>query len=265
MWLSSLSLQQPFILSNNYDDNLNSQSLVQFTSISLCGLIRVHSGQLSYLPVLALALSHTGFGRMHLYVISIDTSIDNQLLLRTIDMINTIVRRVDYITLLDVGTSDENDYGFTLTDRALTYLYHQYEHSPSTCQYVILTNGDNFYSRELGKNVLPHMYAKKDIIAWNFVSRYYWPDSIKVSEVKNQTTPKIVDTGKAKCIPVSMRVGHADLGTVAYRVAFLKQHGLHIHYPNGTYDAWSDGFFVQIAASLTNASVILRQTLYVHQ
>ena len=249
-----------YISSYINSDDLNSE----YASISLCILIRVHRGHLSYLPVLALGLNHTGFSNIHLYIINIDKDLDDQLLLRTINMISRMVFRANYVTLLDVGKSKRNDFGFTLTDRALTYLYDRYEQSPSTCQYIIMTNGDNFYSQNLGKNVLPHMKAEKDIIAWDFVSRYFYPHLIAANE-RNQVSPTIVDMGTAKCLPAGLKIGAADLGTVAYRLAFLKQHKLHIYYPDGTYNGLSDGYFIEQAAKLTNASVILRQTLYIHQ
>ncbi|CAF4228903.1 unnamed protein product [Adineta steineri] len=175
-----------------------------------------------------------------------------------------MVSRDNYIILLDIGRSKGKDFGYTLTDRALTYLYNRYQQSPSECQYIIITNGDNFYSRDLGKDVLPHMEAKKDIIAWGFVSRYFRPDYISVL-TNFWTSPRVVDMGTAKCMSVALITGSIDLGTVAYRLAFLQQHNLHFHYPNGNYSNLSDGYFVEQAAKLTKASVILRQTLFVRQ
>jgi hypothetical protein len=172
-----------------------------------------------------------------------DTGLDKQSILHQIDMINTIAERVDYITFLDVGVPEAGDIGYSLVDRALKYLYKQYEHSPSACEYVLTTNGDNFYSSELSNNVVPYMNAKKDIIAWDFVTRY----------------------GGPKCVPVKLETKRADLGTVAYRIAFLKQHKLYFSYLNRPYDVTSDGYFVEIAASLANTTVLLRQTLFIHQ
>ena len=262
---NNLSMHPSVTFIDNRYDNSKTRILAAYTSTALCVLIRVHSGHISYLPVLALALNHTGFDNIHLYVINIDKNRNNKSLVHIIQIIDTIILRTNYITLLDVGMPKENDFGFTMTDRALTFLYKQYEHSPSLCQYVIMTNGDNLYSKDLGMNVLPYMNAKKDIIAWNFVSRYYRPGDTKVGRGKEKISPEIVDNGTHKCIEAALRKDYADLGTAAYRVAFLKQHRLHIHYPNGTYDGWSDGAFAERAASLTDTSIILRQTLFVHQ
>ncbi len=238
-----LSLEQHSISSNNHSHNLNSQKLVNSNSNTLCCLIRLHSVHLSYLPVLALSLSYAGFDKIHAYVVSIDPSIDKQLLHRKMDMINTIAQRVNYITYLELGPAEPNDFGYSPLDHALTYLYNQHEHSPSACEYVLSTNGDNFYSSELRKVVLPHMEAKKDIIAWDFITRY----------------------GGPKCVPVALRLASADLGSAAYRVAFLKQHKLHFNYLNKPYDHLGDAYFIESAAKLSNGTVLLRQTLFIHQ
>lgn len=255
------------ILTNIKSNKLQSQNenLAPNASISLCVLVRVYYRQISYLPVFALALSQSGFPNIRLYIINTGKNTDSQLLLDTINLINSIVRRADYAVLLDVGTPVDNDFGYTLTDRALVYLYEQYEKSPSICKYIVLTNGDNLYSQYLGKHALPHMHAKKDIIAWDFVSRFYRDDPNRKSRVKTVISPEIVDNGTDKCVPVELRVGEVDLGAVAYRLEFLKKHKIQIHYDKGNYDGLSDGYLVEKVARLTNASVILRQTLFIHQ
>jgi hypothetical protein len=180
------------------------------------------------------------------------------------DQINTMVQRVDYITLLDVGKPRENDFGFSLMDRALTYLYNQHEHSPSACQYVIMMNGDNFYSVELRNYVLPYMNAKVDVIAWYYISRYYRPDLIQGDANKGQGSPQIFDTGTDKCLAVALQIKEAPLGSAAFRLEFIKQHKLYFDYHNRPYDGLSDGYFVQMAANLTNSSVIVLKMLFIH-
>jgi hypothetical protein len=250
-------------INNSHSENLTSPSLLNLTSNILCCLIRVQKMDLPYLPVLALALNQSGFNTMHLYVINIDKSIDKQLLLRKIDMIHAFVERVDYITLPDLGEPEPNDAGYSLLDRALTYLYNQYEHSPTACEYVIMMDSGSFYSSELGNRAIPHMAEKKDIIAWNFISRHYRPDLIQADANKNQRSPKIVDTGLEKCLPVELQIKDAPLGSAAFRLAFLQQHKLHYNYLNRSYDDFSHGYFVERAGSLANDSVILRVILFV--
>jgi hypothetical protein len=202
-------------------------------------------------------------------VVNIGTQSNKKLINQTVNIINRLVGRTHYATLMNLGIpSMKNDFGFELTDRLLTQLYDQYLQSTSTCEYVILTNGDNFYSRRLGEKILPHIKAKKDIIAWGFVSHYYWRDLRESTnnENKKQPIPQILDDGTYKCITAVLRVGGADLGAVAYRLGFLWKHKLHFRRrPGEAYEIISDGKFLEAAARLTNSTVLLRQTLYMHQ
>jgi hypothetical protein len=128
----------------------------------------------------------------------------------------------------------------------------------------MVTNADSFYAQIFGRRILPHMKAGKDIIARGFVSHHYKPH-YKVFDDKKQTVPQIADDGTGKCTLVELRAGYADLGSVAYRVAFLREHNLHFRRSDGSYSFGSDGYFVEQAAGRTKASVILKQTLFVHQ
>lgn len=259
------SLREAFILNRAQANKTIFPNSMVSRFIKLCVLIRVHRAHLSYLPVIAFALSHSGFDKIQLYVINIDKNMNSLLLSRVIDSINAIESHTNFIVILHLGRAQGGDFGFAMTDRALSYLYDQHNRSSSSCQYIILTNGDNLYSRHLGPNIIPHMASQTDIIAWDFVSRYYRPDLIKSDTTMNQTSPRIFDKGTSKCMAVALDIGAVDLGAVAYRLEFLKRHRLHMHYDNGTYDAVSDGFFARKAASLANSSTILRQTLFFHQ
>ena len=180
--------------------------------------------------------------------------------------INQLVLRTDYVTLLDLGTpSSEKDFGYGMTDRALSYLYQQHANSPSTCQYVTFTNADNFYSRNFAKKLLPHMKAGNDLIAWGFVSHHPKPQYQETIDPAKKTVPKIVDDGTEKCTPAILMRGYIDLGAVAYRLSFLWKHNLYFLRPHWTDIYRSDGYFIQDAAERTNTSVLLRQTLFVHQ
>ena len=121
------------------------------------------------------------------------------------------------------------------------------------------------YSRHLSAAILPHMHNQMDIIAWDFVSYYYHPHLIQREEMKTVSSTKIFDDGTSKCRSVKLKTAEVDLGAVAYKLKFLKRYGLHFHYLNKTYSSQSDGFFAERAASLTKNSIILRQTLFIHQ
>jgi hypothetical protein len=234
-------------------------------SPTLCIVTRIYWAQIPYFPISALALYHTGFDNIRIYVINTDKKTDIQQLKQTINFINDLVLRQEFVTFLDLGQPpDGKDFGYGMTDRALTYLYKQDENSPSICQYVTFTNGDNFYSRNFAKKLLPHMKMGKDIIAWGFVSHHYKPQYQEAIDATKRRLPEIVDDGTEKCTPVELRYGFADLGAVAYRLSFLRKHDLHFS-SFGSYSYSSDGYFVEQARQRMNTSIILRQTLLVHQ
>lgn len=251
--------------SYNYDESVRNSILLYSRDITLCVLVRVYGPQVSYLPVFALGLLHAGFYNVRIYIINTDRSTDNKMLKETIESINKLAVRTDFITLLSLGKSSDNDYGYTLTDQALSYLYDQYEQFPSICQYLIVTNGDNLYSRYLGSKVLPHMIAKKDIIAWDFVSRYERLHLIQSKKEAKSGNSQIFDDGTAKCISVVLEIGGIDLGAAAYRLEFLTKHRLQFRDSRGDYTAQSDGYFMSKASRFANSSIIIRQTLFIHQ
>jgi hypothetical protein len=77
----------------------------------------------------------------------------------------------------------------------------------------------------------------------------------KTIDKKNPTVPEVADDATEKCIIVTLRVGGADLGSVAYRLAFLKEHKIRFLQSDGNYGFCSDGHFAEKASKLTNASV----------
>ena len=59
-----------------------------------------------------------------------------------------------------------NDYGYIVTDFAMNDLLNQ------GCQKLLVTNGDNVYSREFFKNILDAMNKGAQMVITRFVSRY---------------------------------------------------------------------------------------------
>ena len=87
---------------------------------------------------------------------------------------------------------DAKDFGYTMTDRALAYFYKQNLTSSSACRYITITNGDNFYSRNLAKNLLSYMQNDEDIIAWDFVSHHFWPPYFNPMKKVNRSRLEVV-------------------------------------------------------------------------
>ncbi len=253
-------------ISNGKSLNLALDTAPDRTLPILCVVARIYYAQISYFPVFALALYHTNLHNIRIFLINTDNRTDVSQLKQTIQFINQLVLRTDFVILLDLGKpTSETDFGYGMTDRALTYLYQQHANSSSICQYVTFTNADNFYSRNFVKKILPHMKAEKDIIAWGFVSHHPKPQYQEWIDPKKKTVPEIVDDGTEKCTPAILRKGYIDLGAVAYRLSFLQKHNLYFLRPHWTDIYRSDGYFVDDAATRTNTSILLRQTLFVHQ
>jgi hypothetical protein len=233
---------------------------------TLCVVARIYYAQIPYFPVFALALYHTNLHNIRIYLVNTDIQTDLQELNQTIQFINQLVLRNDFVILLDLGKpSSKTDFGYEMTDRALTYLYQQHENSSSTCQFVTFTNADNFYSRNFAQKILPHMKAGKDIIAWGFVSHHFKPQYHERIDPTNKAVPKIIDDGTEKCTPVELKAGFAELGAVAYRLSFLQEQNLYFWRTGSGYSFSSDGYFVEKAAKRTSSSILLRQILLVHQ
>ncbi len=264
-----------FVQSNNHTArNVNTIDLPFWTMSSpdrtvptLCVVTRIYYAQIPYFPVFALALYHTNFHNIRIYLVNTDNRTDDlPQLNRTIQFINQLVLRTDFVILLDLGKlPSQTDFGYGMTDRALTYLYQQHTNSSSMCQYVTFTNADNLYSRNFVKKILPHMKAGKDIIGWDFVSHYHWPRYQQHIDPKIKTVPEIIDDGTEKCLSVALKMTYVDLGAIAYRLSFLQEQNLYFWRKGSGYSFGSDGYFVEEAAKRTNASILLRQTLFVHQ
>lgn len=236
------------------------------SSPSLCVVTRIYGGQIEYFPVFAFALYQSGFDNIRLYLVNTDNRTDMQLLHTKINYINQLVFRKDYIVLLDLGLLlVAGDFGYGMTDRALAHLYEQHTRYSTLCEYIMITNGDNLYARSLGAKILPHMKTKNDIIAWSFVSHHYWGSLQEVVDNTKSMVPKVVDDGTSKCITVKLQTAAIDLGAAVYRFEFLNKYKLLFRESGHSYKFTTDGNFVEKAARLTNASVILKQVLLHHQ
>ena len=135
-----------------------------------CVMARIYRVQISYFPILALGVYHSESHNIRIDVINTDNQTTMNHLTQTIRLINGLIRRPDFVMLLGLGEPTlRNDFGYAMSDRALTYLYQQEGKSSSLCQYVLFTNADSCYPRNLVKAILPHMIAGKDLIAWNSV------------------------------------------------------------------------------------------------
>lgn len=246
--------------------HISTEHLRNSSSPSLCVLTRIYDRQIDYFPVFALSLRFNALNNLRLYVINTDSRTNLFHLRRTINFINILVQDMNYVTFLDLGPIPEvNQFGYGVTDQALRYIYEQQTSDTSKCDYIMFTNADNLYTKNFGVQVLPHMENKFDIIAWSFVSHHYKGNFQENFDEETNFAPKIVDDGTEKCTATTLVFGIIDLGASMYRRTFLSKHQLYFRIDNSPYDGGSDGYFVERAAKKTNMSIIVRQTIFIHQ
>lgn len=153
-----------------------------------------------------------------------------------------------------------NDYGYILTDMALEYLM-----SNSTCDYITVTNGDNWYHPKLISTLLPYMRDGLDVIAFHAISHYDWgKDAAHV----------VVRPGKDTELLTQFKVAEIDLGCALFRMRTLKATGLLFALdklrkdPSGRFvDDWSmaDGKFFEEFTAYDFQELILNRILFFHQ
>lgn len=233
---------------------------------NFCVLVRVYGKQLSYFPLFALSLRLSGFNNIKIFAVNTDDHTDIVRLRKTVKFINDFVSETDFVKLLDLGPIPfMNQYGYGVTDQGLQYLYEQYERNSTICQYLLVTNGDNLYTKNFGKHVLRHMFNKVDIISWAFVSHHFKPGlRWKINQAAN-FAPVRIDDGTEKCSVPVFQKGVIDLGATAYRFEMLYRHKLFYRVGNRPFVMASDGEFIERVVRLTNNTVALGQTLFIHQ
>lgn len=232
---------------------------------TLCVIVRVYDRQLQDLPVLALSLYRSGIQPIRLFIVNTDIRTNLETLNQTIFHIQQFTGNHEFITWLSFSRIPYlNQYGYGVTDQALEYLYQQYDRNSSTCHYLLVTNGDNIYSHNLGKHIIPHMKMNVDMISWAFTS-HHKREYRKIKTHKNkQRNPRTLDDGTEKCNPAILRLGEIDLGATVYRFSLLHKHKFYYKGTHG-YRIDSDGRFLEKVLPFANDSVVLGQTLFMHQ
>ncbi|CAF3189183.1 unnamed protein product [Rotaria socialis] len=255
-----------------YETSVLSEFHISFTQSvtikapSLCVVVRVEKSKIRHLPVLALSLYQTGLQNLRLYLLISERGSGGELLTATIKLINQLVNQSNYVLLLDLVESSFSDMNSSeLTDRVLEYLYNQSKYYPEACTYIVFTNSDSYYSRSFGRRLLPHMKASTDIIAWSFVAPFPRPSFNLKASSSHENTPRMLDNRFETCVSGQFKPEGVTSGSIAYRLAFLKAHKLSYCSLSGLFTQRTDGDFVVHAATFTNMSVLLKQTLLIHQ
>jgi len=151
----------------------------------------------------------------------------------------------------------KKDFGYILTDMLMEQLIQKKnEHK---CEYLLLTNGDNLYNKDLFSATYPYMVNKTGAIGFYFISSHCQPAHHYVSR-KGCNTEFFTE----------FEQGRVDLGAVLIRVDAIKftnarlvTHTFRAH-PNGLWGQYyvADGKFITTITDTIYKSAIVPQILF---
>lgn len=235
---------------------------------TLCVIVRTFQGQYDYLTITLLSLSYNPKSNIRMYLLLTDESSSAKDATSIAQNANNLIGQ-DIVSVLPITSQDaydlkndtENDYGYSYTDAALNYLMEK--DTTEQCQYFLITNGDNLYTKSFVDDyILKDMNEGYDIIGYDFISRYKW-NPAKVDNFYH-------DDGSKVHISSKFAVYKIDLGAFIIKQEFLSQYD-ELRFvkqkqarSNSRY-AESDGFFIEYANSKTEKKIIHRQILFIHQ
>ena len=222
----------------------------------LCILVRTYPKQFDY--ILISILSYFGVTDMShplVYIMNTEKSAtkgDKRKLMSIINLGNQIIGH-SVFSFLDLSIENSNDYGYSLTDRAIDLLM-----SSSKCEYFLITNGDNLYSKDfLVGYIYPHMIDRTDMIGISFISHHKWhPESKDGIHYSDGT--KIPMHGE-------FALNHIDLGACVFsRNVFQNTSDRFIPISAGDY--WrADGLFITKMSQKFTKLALRREFLMFHQ
>ena len=166
--------------------------------------------------------------------------------------------------LVDYGASPVADAGYVITDAVLEEVVRA-----GTCDFVVVTNGDNLYGADFVPAVRREFRAGFDLVATNFISRYSFDmDLFKVGVVGPY------HAGPNAEFKPRFAVGQIDLGAAAVRVRVLRDTGVRFvvdrlaAQPDGKDISFAkcDGhFFERLASNHSIRSKIIERALFIRQ
>jgi len=149
---------------------------------------------------------------------------------------------VEVLPLRGLPGGEAHNRGFAQTDRALREVFYNQATSLSKCEYLLVTNGDNYYVRDFATRLMHRSRLPKDFVIMDFVSGH-----------------------TRKALKAEAKPGKVDLGATMWSLPFLQRHGLFYANAQGRWEVDADGRIVQRAARKTKNWVAFRETLFAHQ
>eukprot|EP00026_Physarum_polycephalum_P012256 Phypoly_transcript_12546.p1 GENE.Phypoly_transcript_12546~~Phypoly_transcript_12546.p1 ORF type:complete len:312 (+),score=25.20 Phypoly_transcript_12546:101-1036(+) len=162
----------------NYSGLAQSPSSRNFTQSdpTVCVVIRTYAGHRSSLPGLITSLASNDYPNMHLYLVDTDGDFDdlpkyeslfNMLYNREFVHVTNITKQYRYERFPNFT---KQDFGYAQTDLMIEQL--ATPGHPHKCDYFLVTNGDNLYSRDLMKHTIGFLRNGLDLVGFHFVSHY---------------------------------------------------------------------------------------------
>lgn len=116
-----------------------------------CFVTRVSSAQIGYLLVLALGLYHTELPSICMLIVDEDSDSDQTRLNKTIALINKIIHRSNFATLVNVRPlAARHTDRFHMMNNILVDFYLKSPRNSWKCEYIIFTEANSFYSKKFG-------------------------------------------------------------------------------------------------------------------
>jgi hypothetical protein len=147
---------------------------------------------------------------------------------------------------------ESNTWGYEATNHALNELLQAGTKNP--CAYFLFTNADNLYARTFLETGMPAMAQNRDLIGFNFVTRYVQGEAWK--PWTNRAMLPMHEPGFTE--------GHIDLGAVLVSAAAMKETGVRFNPANGALADWR--FFAAIIQRAGSKGTAFNDELqYIHQ
>lgn len=144
-----------------------------------------------------------------------------------------------------------NTWGYQATNLALGHLLDAAKPG-RPCDYFVFTNADNLYGRHFLETGLPGMIEGKDLLGFNFVTRYGWTDGL------------IGRKPHSPMLNVGWREGSIDLGAVIVSGNAIREIDARFDHSQGVLQDWK--FFAAILARPGGKGTELYEQLqYIHQ
>jgi hypothetical protein len=167
-----------------------------------CFLVRSYVKQKTMLWSLLGGLHRAQYPNMTVFLLNTDSNRSPWPEFSQLDIIAEKVFGRKFVTILPFDDEEalgyfpllqKTDYGYIQSDLSLQWIM-----ANSSCEYLTVTNGDNWYPPQLFPELERFMRAGKDLIGFHFISHYHWP----------RTIPHVVRSGPDTEMMTKFKVNH---------------------------------------------------------